>query len=94
MATESVTYGVGGFDPGHPSGNVTERLVDNGDGTGTRTTYDAAGTVVTTTELTGLPAVESDLSAEVAAARASLAAATTVAQVRTRTLALIDLIAP
>lgn len=31
MATESVTYGVGGFDPGHPSGNVIERLVDNGD---------------------------------------------------------------
>lgn len=55
MTTETVSYGIGGYDPGHPSGNVIERLVDNGDGTGTHTTYDAAGQVTATEALTGLP---------------------------------------
>ena len=36
-------------------GNVVERIVDNGDGTGTRTTYHADGTVDTVEQLTGLP---------------------------------------
>ena len=95
MALGSVTYGIGGYDPGHANGNVIERLVDNGDGTGTHTTYDAAGEVAAVVELTGLPVVlEVDLTAEIAAARASLAAATTVAQVRSRTIALFDLLTP
>ena len=95
MTDPTVTYGIGGFDPGHANGNVIERLVDNGDGTGTRTRYDAAGEVADVVELTGLPVVlEVDLTAEIAAARASLAAATTVAQVRSRTIALFDLLTP
>jgi len=32
-----ITYGPGGFDPSHPNGNIIEQVVDNGDGTGTRT---------------------------------------------------------
>ena len=31
------------------------RIVDNGDGTGTRTTYDADGNVTSVEQLTGLP---------------------------------------
>lgn len=37
------------------TGNIIERIVDNGDGTGTRTTYDADGNVTSTEQLTGLP---------------------------------------
>ena len=33
------------------------RIVDNGDGTGTRTTYDADGNVTSVEQLTGLPVV-------------------------------------
>ena len=36
-------------------GALVERLEDRGDGTGTRTTYDAAGNVTATVNLTGLP---------------------------------------
>lgn len=36
-------------------GALIERVVDNGDGTGTRTTYDADGNVTATEQLTGLP---------------------------------------
>ena len=36
-------------------GNVVERIVDNLDGTGTRTTYLPDGTVDTVEQLTGLP---------------------------------------
>ena len=36
---------------------LVEQIVDNGDGTGTRTTYDADGTVDTVEQLTGLPVV-------------------------------------
>ena len=50
-----IIYGSGGFDPSHPNGNIIEQVVDNGDGTGTRTTYDADGQVAGTEELTGLP---------------------------------------
>lgn len=49
------TYGPGGFDPSHPNGNIIEQVVDNGDGTGTRTTYDDDGTVTETATVTGLP---------------------------------------
>lgn len=38
----------------NPDG-TREAVVDNGTGTGTRTTYDADGTVETTEQLTGLP---------------------------------------
>ena len=48
-------YGVGGFLPDRPNGNVIEQTVDNGDGTGTRTTYDADGNVTSVEQLTGLP---------------------------------------
>lgn len=38
-------------------GVLVESTVDNGDGTGTRTTYNADGTVASTETLTGLPVV-------------------------------------
>ncbi len=50
-----VTYGPGGYLPEIPGGNVVERIVDNGDGTGTRTTYDEHGNETATVNLTGLP---------------------------------------
>jgi len=37
------------------TGRLVELTVDNGDGTGTRTTYDAAGNETATVNLTGLP---------------------------------------
>ena len=40
------------------NGNVIEQTVDNGDGTGTRTTYTPDGTVDTVEQLTGLPIPE------------------------------------
>lgn len=75
-------------------GVLVSALADNGDGTGTLTTYDAEGQVTSTEALTGLPidAPTSDLPAEIAAARASLLAATTVAQTKARTVALFDLL--
>ena len=36
---------------------VRTQTVDNGDGTGTRTTYDADGNVTSVEQLTGLPVV-------------------------------------
>ena len=36
-------------------GNIVERIVDHGDGTGTRTTFHPDGTVDTVEQLTGLP---------------------------------------
>lgn len=51
----SMTYGVGGYLPDHPNGNIVEQTVDNGDGTGTRTTFDADGNVTSVEQLTGLP---------------------------------------
>ena len=35
--------------------NIVEQTVDNGDGTGTRTTYDADGNVTSVEQLSGLP---------------------------------------
>jgi hypothetical protein len=40
------------------NGNIVEQTVDNGDGTGTRTTFNADGTVDTVEQLTGLPIPE------------------------------------
>ena len=37
------------------NGILVEQTVDNGDGTGTRTTYDADGNVTSVEQLTGLP---------------------------------------
>ena len=37
------------------NGNIVEQVVDNGDGTGTRTTFHPDGTVDTVEQLTGLP---------------------------------------
>ena len=39
-------------------GRIVEQTVDNGDGTGTRTTYNPDGTVDTVEQLTGLPIPE------------------------------------
>ena len=36
-------------------GNIVEQVTDNGDGTGTRTVYDADGNVTSTEQVTGLP---------------------------------------
>ncbi len=36
-------------------GNIIEQTVDNGDGTGTRTTFHLDGTINTVEQLTGLP---------------------------------------
>ena len=36
-------------------GNIIEQVTDNGDGTGTRTVYDADGNVTSTEQVTGLP---------------------------------------
>ena len=37
------------------TGRIIEQIIDNGDGTGTRTTFDANGQPVETTPVTGLP---------------------------------------
>ena len=42
------------------NGNIVEQTVDNGDGTGTRTTYDDKGQVVSTEQVDGLPIVDID----------------------------------
>jgi len=54
---ETVCYGIGGYLPDHPNGNVIERVIDNGDGTGTRTIYHPDGDVAVVVELTGLPII-------------------------------------
>ncbi len=41
-------YGIGGYDPEHPSCNKVEEVVDNGDGTGSYTRWDADGDIVET----------------------------------------------
>ena len=62
-------------------GNIVERIVDNGDGTGTRTTFHADGTVDTVEQLTGLPIPPppepdpmADMQAQLAAQQDQLAA--------------------
>lgn len=52
------SYFPGGWLPDQPNGNVAERFVDHGDGTGTRTTYDEHGNETSVEELTGLPIPE------------------------------------
>jgi len=42
----TVSYGIGGYLPDHPNGNITARTVDNGDGTATETLWDEVGTVL------------------------------------------------
>lgn len=49
------SYFPGGWLPDQPNGNVIMRVVDNGDGTGTRTTYDELGNETSVEQLTGLP---------------------------------------
>jgi len=39
----ATTYGLGGYDPDHPNGNIVEQVEDNGDGTHTRTVFDEKG---------------------------------------------------
>ena len=51
----NITYGLGGYLPEHPNGNVIEQVVDNGDSTGTRTTFTPEGEVESVEELSGLP---------------------------------------
>ena len=67
-------YGVGGYDPDHPNGNIVAQTVDHGDGTGTRTTYDADGNVTSVEQLTGLPIPEPDPPDPIAELRATVAA--------------------
>ena len=38
-----------------PTGILVEQTIDNGDGIGTRTTFDADGNVTSVEQLTGLP---------------------------------------
>lgn len=57
---ESNTYGHGGYLADHPNGNVIMRVVDNGDGTGKRTTYDEHGNETSVEQLTGLPIPEAE----------------------------------
>lgn len=69
-------------------------VIPNGDGTGTRTLYGPDGQVTGTEQVTGLPVSElpsPPTDAEIDDARASLAAATTVSQMKTRALVLDDL---
>ena len=53
--TVTRTYGIGGHLADHPTTNVVEELLDHGDGTGTRITYNADGTVEATETVSGLP---------------------------------------
>ena len=62
---ESNTYGHGGYLADHPNGNVIMRVVDNGDGTGTRTTYDEHGNETSVEQLTDLPIPEQESPAEI-----------------------------
>lgn len=62
------------------NGVLVERTVDNGDGTGTRTTYDDKGQVTSTEQVDGLPVVTvepepdpiADLAATIAAQQAQI----------------------
>ena len=63
------------------NGILIEQIIDNGDGTGTRTTFHADGTVDTVEQLTGLPIPEppepdpmADMQAQLAAQQDQLAA--------------------
>jgi YD repeat-containing protein len=67
------------------NGNIVEQTVDNGDGTGTRTVYDADGNVTSVEQLTGLPIpVEPEPTAEerLATLIAALGAAQSLEEIR------------
>ena len=87
----SITYGIGGELSDHPNGNIVERIIDNGDGTGTRTTYDEHGNETSVEKLDDLPIVEPEpviveptapLDAFAAKLRAELPVATTLTKLR------------
>ena len=62
------------------NGNIVEQTVDNGDGTGTRTTFHLDGTINTVEQLTGLPIPPPDqVTADVDAAAALAAMSTALA---------------
>ena len=87
-----ITYGPGGFDPSHPNGNIIEQVVDNGDGTGTRTIYGPDGQVTGTEALTGLPIPDPPAAEALATAAEALTAAIPDPALREPMLALLDLI--
>jgi len=87
-----ITYGPGGFDPSHPNGNIIEQVVDNGDGTGTRTLYGPDGQVTGTEALTGLPIPDPPAAEALATAAEALTAAIPDPALREPMLALLDLI--
>ena len=68
-------------------GRLAEQIVDNGDGTGTRTTYRPDGTVDTVEQLTGLPIPEPEAADDPLAAITALLAQVTPDQLA-RVLAL------
>lgn len=76
------------------TGRVTSRTVDHGDGTATRTTWPTAEadpvveTIAVPVEDAGGDGGDVGAEALIASARADVAAATSIAQLRTRTLAL------
>lgn len=91
------TYYPGGYQQGRPNGNVAERLVDHGDGTGTRTLYGPDGTVTSTEEVDGLPLPEpvgDDTRAKADAARAAVAGLSQSGATRRAVEALADAIDP
>lgn len=65
---------------------VVEQVVDNGDGTGTRTVYDSDGNVTSTEQLTGLPipvAPEPTADEKLSSLVAALADAQSLEEIRT-----------
>lgn len=83
MTEPQITYGLGGWDPEHPNGNVVERVVDHGDGTGTRTFFGPDGQETGTEQVPGLPIPQAPepvvlpLADEIATARALLISSAT-----------------
>ncbi len=58
----------------NPDGRLIEQVIDRGDGTGTRTTYNDDGTVQHVEQITGLPVVDdTDIPPTVAELQAALA---------------------
>ena len=55
------------------TGRLVELTVDNGDGTGTRTTYDEAGNETSVEQLTDLPIPEQESPAEITLAEVAAA---------------------
>ena len=63
-------------------GRLVEETVDNGDGTGTRTTFDAEGNVTSVEQLSGLPIPEPEPVDPLATLLARLADARSLEEVR------------